>query len=313
LQHHGRIGKLRQYLLLVRLPNVFTTPSNILVGYLATTPPAEANGFHLAALMVSSGLLYIAGIVLNDYFDVEVDRRERPSRPLPSGSISKERAMSIALIALAAANAIALAVSPASLAVSAALTAAIIAYDYRLKRSPAGPFAMGSTRFLNVILGASPALSAAVASGGRAVPVPGIWAAAIFAATSLFVYIIAIMILSKKEVGNEKPNTSVAFSIIFAMIASIALADIFLLQLQWVFLINLMIFAAVIVATYKRLIITESSPDSNPVQQAIKNMVISIIILDSIFVSGMAGFSYGMATLVLIAPAILLAKKLYMT
>lgn len=313
MQNHGRIGKLRQYLLLVRLPNVFTTPSNILVGYLATTPPAEANGFHLAALMVSSGLLYIAGIVLNDYFDVEVDRRERPSRPLASGSISKERAMSIALIALAAANAIALAVSPASLAVSAALTAAIIAYDYRLKRSPAGPFAMGSTRFLNVILGASPALSAAVASGGRAVPVPGIWAAAIFAATSLFVYIIAIMILSKKEVGNEKPNTSAAFSIIFAMIASIALAGIFLLQLQWVFLINLMIFAAVIVATYKRLIITESSPDSNPVQQAIKNMVISIIILDSVFVSGMVGFPYGMATLVLIAPAILLAKKLYVT
>lgn len=313
MQHHGRIGKLRQYLLLVRLPNVFTTPSNILVGYLATTPPAEANGFHLAALMVSSGLLYIAGVVLNDYFDVEVDRRERPSRPLASGSISKERAMSIALIALAAANAIALAVSPASLAVSAALTAAIIAYDYRLKRSPAGPFAMGSTRFLNVILGASPALSAAVASGGRAVPVPGIWAAAIFAATSLFVYIIAIMILSKKEVGNEKPNTSAAFSIIFAMIASIALAGIFLLQLQWVFLINLMIFAAVIVATYKRLIITESSPDSNPVQQAIKNMVISIIILDSVFVSGMAGFPYGIATLVLIAPAILLAKKLYVT
>lgn len=312
MQHHGRIGKLRQYLLLVRLPNVFTTPSNILVGYLATTPPAEANGFHLAALMVSSGLLYIAGIVLNDYFDVEVDRRERPSRPLASGSISKERAMSIALIALAAANAIALAVSPASLAVSAALTAAIIAYDYRLKRSPAGPFAMGSTRFLNVILGASPALSAAVASGGRAVPVPGIWAVAIFAATSLFVYTIAIMILSKKEVGNEKPNTSAAFSIIFAMIASIALAGIFLLQLQWVFLINLMIFAAVIIATYKRLI-TESSPDSNPVQQAIKNMVISIIILDSVFVSGMAGFPYGMATLVLIAPAILLAKKLYVT
>ena len=297
---------------MVRLPNVFTTPSNILVGYLATTPPAEANGFHLAALMVSSGLLYIAGVVLNDYFDVEVDRRERPSRPLPSGSISKERAMSIALIALAAANAIALAVSPASLAVSAALTAAIIAYDYRLKRSPAGPFAMGSTRFLNVILGASPALSAAVASGGRAVPVPGIWAAAIFAATSLFVYIIAIMILSKKEVSNEKPNTSAAFSIIFAMIASIALAGIFLLQLQWVFLINLMIFAAVIIATYKRLI-TESSPDSNPAQQAIKNMVISIIILDSVFVSGMAGFPYGMATLVLIAPAILLAKKLYVT
>jgi hypothetical protein len=42
-------------------------------------------------------------------------------------------------------------------------------------------------------------------------------------------------------------------------------------------------------------------------------MVISIVILDSIFVSGTAGLPYGLATLLFIAPAIILAKKLYVT
>jgi hypothetical protein len=42
-------------------------------------------------------------------------------------------------------------------------------------------------------------------------------------------------------------------------------------------------------------------------------MVISIIILDSVFVTGTAGLEYGIATLLLIAPAIVLARKLYVT
>ena len=67
MQHH--IGaSLRQYLLLVRLPNAFTAPPNVLAGYFAATPPAEASGLHLVTLMVSSGLLYVAGIRINPKF-----------------------------------------------------------------------------------------------------------------------------------------------------------------------------------------------------------------------------------------------------
>jgi hypothetical protein len=42
-------------------------------------------------------------------------------------------------------------------------------------------------------------------------------------------------------------------------------------------------------------------------------MVLSIVVLDSVFVSGTAGMFYGLATLLLIAPAVVLAKKLYVT
>jgi hypothetical protein len=42
-------------------------------------------------------------------------------------------------------------------------------------------------------------------------------------------------------------------------------------------------------------------------------MVLSIIILDSAFVAGTAGLVYGLATMLFIVPALLLAKKLYVT
>jgi hypothetical protein len=42
-------------------------------------------------------------------------------------------------------------------------------------------------------------------------------------------------------------------------------------------------------------------------------MIISIIILDSVFVSGIIGLTYGFATLLLIIPSVILARKLYLT
>jgi len=251
--------------------------------------------------MISSGLLYIAGIVLNDYFDIEIDRKERPFRPLPSGAVPKRAAMIIALAALALANMISFTVGTASLAVTLALTAIIIAYDYRLKHTAAGPLAMASSRFLNVVLGASPAIPAARVTG-NVTPLTVV----IFAAASLFVYVVAITMLSKKEVGNEKPS-AVPFLIVFMLIA--AVTAIGMMSLQLAAMLNLIIFAAVMLVTLRQHIVT-SSPS---IQKAVRNMVISIIILDSVFVSGTAGLPYGLATLLFIAPAVILAKKLYVT
>lgn len=296
---HNVSQRLKEYLLLIRLPNVFTAPSNILTGYFAAVTVAEANSVHLTALMVSSGLLYIGGIVLNDYFDVEIDKRERPFRPLPSGNISKRHALAIAIVAMLIANTIALVLGPISFAVSLLLTFAIIVYDYRLKHGLSGPFAMGSARFLNVILGASPVL---LYLNSHSYAIVGT------AAASLFLYIVAITLLSKKETGNERPNSTIVFLMVFGVISAVATLGL-LLQLQWAFLVNLSIFAVVMIITLRQYLMKELPS----VQKAVRNMVISVIILDSIFVSGTAGLLYGLATLLLIAPAVILAKKLYVT
>jgi 4-hydroxybenzoate polyprenyltransferase len=294
--------RVKEYLRLIRLPNVFTTPSNILAGYFAAVTAAaaaEADGVHLIALMVSSGLLYIAGIVLNDYFDIEIDKKERPSRPLPSGKISKGYALTIAIVALLIANIIALVVGPISLAISLALTLLIIAYDYQLKYTVIGPFAMGGTRFLNVIFGASPVL---LYIDNHSVAIVGA------AASSLFFYVSSITILSKKEVGNERPNSTLVILIVFGVILAIVPLGV-LLQLEWTFLLNLSIFAAVTIVTFRQYIAKEVPS----VQKTVRNMVISIIILDSVFVTGTAGLPNGLATLLLIVPVVVLAKKLYVT
>jgi 4-hydroxybenzoate polyprenyltransferase len=158
---------------------------------------------------------------------------------------------------------------------------------------------MGATRFLNIIFGASLVL-AYVSNHSYAVVGA--------AAASLFLYIMAIIILSKKEAGNEKPNSTLVFLMVFGVISVVAALGL-LLQLQWTFLLNLSIFATVMIITLKQHLM-KALPS---VQKAVRNMVISIIILDSVFITGTAGLPYGLATLLLIVPAVVLAKKLYVT
>jgi 4-hydroxybenzoate polyprenyltransferase len=96
---------------------------------------------------------------------------------------------------------------------------------------------------------------------------------------------------------------------VFGVISAVAILGLLMLQLQWAFLLNLSIFAVVMIVTLRKYLMKELPS----VQKAVRNMVISVIILDSIFVSGTAGLLYGLATLLLIAPAVVLAKKLYVT
>src|SRR5215467_13020791 len=113
---------IRQYLLLIRLPNAFTAPSNILTGYFAVVFPSPTNISNLSILMLSSALLYISGIVFNDYFDIEIDRKERPLRPLVTGIITSKKAFTTALAAMVAANILVFTVDVISLIVAIILS-----------------------------------------------------------------------------------------------------------------------------------------------------------------------------------------------
>src|SRR5207253_8894070 len=82
------------YAQLVRLPNVFTALADICLGWLtalaAGTPLSRWPSF--LCLLCASAALYSAGMVWNDFFDLEQDRRERPFRPLPSGRVQRRTA-----------------------------------------------------------------------------------------------------------------------------------------------------------------------------------------------------------------------------
>ena len=88
------------WLQLLRLPNVFTAVADVMMGYLVThgdlQPPLQ-----FALLVAASCLLYLSGMVLNDVFDAEVDARERPERPIPSGRVSLRAATAVGWAMLA--------------------------------------------------------------------------------------------------------------------------------------------------------------------------------------------------------------------
>lgn len=297
---------LRQYLTLFRLPNVFTAPSNILAGYYAVVEPANANGLHLGILIICSILLYLSGIVLNDYFDIEVDRRERPLRPLPAGTVSKRKVLLIGIVFIIAANFISLLVSTSTFIIAAILSGTIVSYDYRMKYSVYGPGMMGAARALNVILGSSPIFLTTVLNINNSARIAVV-------TVSLFLFVFAISRLSRKEIDEtDKVRTAKgSFLMIFAVLAIIIVSGLVGVFLKDLFA-NLALFAIIMIITFKPLL--QRQPlSSKDIQRTIKTMVLSIIVLDSAFVSGSAGTAYGLVTVMLIMPAIILSRKFYVT
>src|SRR2546425_759734 len=140
------MNRLRAYAQLVRLPNVFTAFADIGLGILATWQllPEDLPKdwvWRALCLLAASGCLYCGGMVFNDVFDLEQDKRERPFRPIPSGRISRSAAVLFGVALLAAGIGSALLAGRcdhgwdrSSLYVASILAACILLYDGWLKR-----------------------------------------------------------------------------------------------------------------------------------------------------------------------------------
>ena len=145
--------------------------------------------------------IYAAGIALNDVFDYEIDLRERPGRPLPSGRVSRRFAAWLGGTAAAARPGPGRAerLGRRALVVAALLAACVLAYDAGLKRTVLGPEVMGACRGLNLLLG----MSQAPELGG-----PVAWLAAV--ALALFVAGVTWISRSETALGRDGGGSSPA-------------------------------------------------------------------------------------------------------
>src|SRR5687768_6342548 len=75
----------RVFLELGRVSNLPTVWSNVLAGVVVSS---GLPGIPTLAVALAGSLFYTGGMFLNDAFDAEVDARERPERPIPSGRVS---------------------------------------------------------------------------------------------------------------------------------------------------------------------------------------------------------------------------------
>jgi len=181
--------KSKAWISLLRPPNLPTVPGDPLAGWFL------AGGTGVPAAVAAAGaalLFYIAGLILNDVADIEIDRRERPERPLPSGIISRRAALHAGLLCGLAGLGVAANAGRAVLGAGALLLLAILAYTFVTPRGSAmGLLTMGLCRALSVGLG--------IAAAGR-LPVPP---AALLAAAGIGSYIAAVSWMAAGEAGEQ--------------------------------------------------------------------------------------------------------------
>ena len=182
----------RAWLQLLRAPNLLTVPGDPIAGFVlagASGLSVTRPGLRMALAVCVSLLMYAAGLIWNDWFDLAEDRRERPGRPLAGGRIRSGAAALVANVLIALAVAVAAIAGRPTLYVAMALGAAVLAYDAFAKRLPVvGPLTMGLCRGLSLLVGA-----AAFGSTGLQ------QTAVLAAAGGVTLYIAAVTVLAAAE------------------------------------------------------------------------------------------------------------------
>jgi 4-hydroxybenzoate polyprenyltransferase len=292
---------------LVRLPNVFTAMADIFLAGFATGA-VTGRPFAFLVVLLASCCLYCAGMVWNDFFDLEEDRRDRFFRPLPSGRVSLAVAVLIGLLLTSAgllfaalACLLEAEVRPLTLILACWLVVAILVYDSWLKRTWAGPLGMGSCRFLNVLLGLS-------ASGAA---LPGWW---VYLALVVGVYIVGVTWFARTEATRSKvPHLIGAAGVMLAaLFMGLAMPAVALEQPEattFLFPYLLVGFGFYLGVPIRKAI---KRPEPRFVQAAVKRSVLGLIFLDAILASSLAGVA-GLLIALLFLPARFLGRWIYST
>ncbi len=117
-----------------------TRPVNALISFLSIMIGAAVTGtlepLQKVLLAAFSGALVgSAGNAINDYYDVDIDRVNKPHRPIPSGRVSRPGALVFALILFAAGVGLSFFVRAEAVWVALGATLLLIAYSAWLKRT----------------------------------------------------------------------------------------------------------------------------------------------------------------------------------
>jgi len=113
----SRSGKMSGFFEIARIPNCFMMGFAVLVGEFMTLGPAMPAYSAIVGFLV--GFSLVAGsMAVNDILDAEIDQINTPSRPIPSGRVSKTEAAAFATITLAVGLSLAFALSTVNLLIA---------------------------------------------------------------------------------------------------------------------------------------------------------------------------------------------------
>jgi len=270
---------LRPYLELLRPANVATALADVLAGFAIA---GLRNGAALPWLLVSSSCLYAGGVVLNDVFDRDLDRVERPERPIPSGRVTARSAGALGGTLLAAGVAAAAGATAAAGGVALAIAAAVLLYDgWGKRQAPIAPLNMALCRALNLMLGVAAVPSAL----GPAWPI----------ATVPLLYIYAITALSRGEVHGGSARA--ATSALIILLTSIGALLLVVLRGPQHWAPALVLVAALCWRVVPAFMAARGRPGPGTIRAAVKRGVLSLVLVDATIAATYAGPLFAAAVL----------------
>jgi 4-hydroxybenzoate polyprenyltransferase len=312
------------WLRLFRLPNIFTAFADVAMGFVITQhglTPAPT----FVALLLASGFLYTAGMILNDVFDVAQDTRERPQRPIPAGQISlgTARFVGFAFLLLGVACAGAAGYLPGSDAafpwrsglIAGLLALCVVLYDIVLKKTPVGPVFMALCRFFNVLLGMSCASERFLVDRPATLYFPDGY---LLVAAALATYVLGITLFARTEATeSNRPALVRGMAIMGFGIAILLLVQgrilppgQLVMQRDWLWPALLLMLA---ISIGRHCVNAISSPSQAKVQWAVKFALLSIITLDAAVALLGAGPLYALGIFALVVPMMALGRFVYST
>lgn len=264
---------IRAYIELLRPANVVTALADVLAGYaLAGLGQPGA----LPWLLGATACLYAGGVVLNDFFDRNLDRVERPERPIPSGRVPAPHAAFVGLLLLGAGVMLAFGATPAAGRVAGSIAAGVVLYDAWAKRQAIGPAIMGLCRALNLMLGVA--------------AVPEMLSARSFIAGIPFLYVVAITALSRGEVHGGVRGVA-TFALISLTIALSALALVAFQSREPVWSGVVLIY--LVWRVLPAFLHARRSPDARRIRDAVRTGVLSLVLVNGVIGTAYAGPVYG--------------------
>lgn len=286
----------------MRPANIITAFADILAGVtIAAGALASANVpfSEIGWLLLSTFGLYGGGVVLNDFFDADLDAKERPERPIPSGRISRFTAGSLGFFLLLIGCASAFKVNFMAGALAIGISIFAVFYDAKAKHSAFwGPLFMGSCRGGNLLLGAS-IIPAVVAN---------VW----FLALIPLIYIASITLVSQGEVhGGSQAYGFTALGFIVLIVAAFLIIPLFKFSFSLLTALPfLLVFAGLVIPPFY---MAAQNPVPPLIKTAIKRGVISLVILNSVFAAGFGGIWSGLVVMVLFFLSLGIAKLFQVT
>jgi len=245
-----------------RVSNLPTVWTNVIAGAAITN--AAAPVADVATIGLAMTAFYVGGMYLNDFFDREIDARERPGRPIHAGEIAASTVSAIGFALLAVGVALFVPFGLSTTIWGFALAAAIVIYDTWHKGNVFAPVIMGLCRALVYLT-----TGAAVAGQIRAALITG--------AVALAAHVIGLTYAARQEnlnqVGRLWPLAMLAVPVLLAL-SGIAGGWI-------VVLATLLLVAADIAAV--RLLAQRATPDAVP--RAVSMLIAAICLVDALAVA----------------------------